>query len=69
MRKDARPPTEIMVAFVDNNKAEYGVEPICKQIQIAPSSCYEHKGRERDPDRLPDRIKRDMKLELDIQRV
>jgi transposase InsO family protein len=59
----------MMKVFVDKNKAEYGVEPICRQIQIAPSSYYEHKRRERDPDRLPDRIKRDTKLELDIQRV
>jgi len=58
----------MMVTFVDSNKAEYGVELICRQIQIAPSSYYEHKRRERDPDRLPDRIKRDMKLELEIQR-
>ena len=69
MRKKARPPTEMMVTFVDSNKAEYGVEPICRQIQIAPSSYYEHKVCERDPDRLPSRIKRDMRLELDIQRV
>lgn len=59
----------MMMVFVDRNKEEYGVEPICRQIQIAPSSYYEHKRRERDPDRLPDRIKQDMKLELDIQRV
>ena len=58
-----------MVAFVDSNKAEYGVEPICNEIWIASSSYYEYKARERDPDRLPDRIKRDMRLELDIQRV
>ena len=57
------------MVFVDRNKAEYGVEPVCRQIQIAPSSYYEHKRRERDLDRLPDRIKRDMKLELQIQRV
>ncbi len=58
-----------MVTFVDSNKAEHGVEPICRQIQIAPSSYYEYKARERAPDRLSDRIKRDMRLELDIQRV
>ena len=59
----------MMMVFVDRNKAEYGIELICRQIQIAPSSYYEHKRRERDPDRLPGRIKRDKKLELDIQRV
>mgnify|MGYP006324358427 FL=1 len=57
------------VVFVDQHKEQYGVEPICRQIQIAPSSYYEHKVRERDPDRLPDRIKRDKELESDIQRV
>lgn len=59
----------MMVVFVDRHKEQYGVESICRQIQIAPSSYYEHKARERNTDRLPGRIKRDMKLELDIQRV
>ncbi|GKS69339.1 transposase [Nitrosomonas sp. PY1] len=58
-----------MVTFIDSNKAKYGVEPICNEIWIAPSSYYAHKARERDADRLPDRIKRDIKLELDIQRI
>lgn len=57
------------VVFVDQHKEQYGVEPICKQIQIAPSSYYEHKARERDPDRQSDRIKRDKELESDIRRV
>ena len=42
---------------------------MCRQVQIAPSSYYEHKARERNSDRLPERIKREMKLELDIQRI
>jgi putative transposase len=58
-----------MVGFIDQHKDQYGVEPICRQIQIAPSSYYEQKARERDPDRLPERIKRDKALERDIQRV
>lgn len=58
------------VVFVDQHKKQYGVESICRQVQIAPSSYYEHKARERDPDRLPPgRIKRDKALEGDIQRV
>ncbi|GJL76610.1 IS3 family transposase [Nitrosomonas sp.] len=44
-------------------------QPICRQIQIASSSYYEYKTRERDPDRLPDPIKRDKTLEREIQRV
>ena len=58
-----------MAIFVDQHKAQYGVEPICRQIQIAPSSYYERKARERDPDRLPERLRRDRRLERDIQRI
>ena len=58
-----------MVGFINQHKDQYGVEPICRQIQIAPSSYYEQKARERDPDRLPERIKRDKALEREIQRV
>ena len=57
------------MVFIDQHRKQYGVEPICRQIQIAPSSYYEHKARERDSDRLPNRIKRDRVLERDIQRV
>ncbi len=57
------------VLFIDQHKTQYGVEPICRQVQIAPSSYYEHKARERNPDRLSDRAKRDKVLECDIQRV
>lgn len=55
--------------FIDQYKEQYGAEPICKQIQITPSSYYEHKAREQDPDRLPDRIKRDKALERVMQCV
>ena len=58
-----------MAIFVDQHKEQYGIEPICKQIQIAPSSYYEHKARQRDPERLADRVKRDRALERDIQRI
>lgn len=55
--------------FIDQHRQRYGVEPICRQIQIAPSSYYEHKVREHDPERLPARIKRDRILEHEIRRV
>ena len=38
-------------------------------MPISPSTYYEFKAREDDPDRLPDRIKRDHLLEFDIKRV
>jgi len=58
-----------MVSFIDEHRGEHGVEPICKQLPIAPSTYYEHKSYEKDPDRASDRSKRDRWLEVEIQRV
>jgi transposase InsO family protein len=57
------------VRFIDEHRACYGVEPICSVLPIAPSSYYEHKARERDPSRLPERAQRDRALREEIQRV
>ncbi len=58
-----------MIAFVDDNKVEYGVEPICDVIEIAPSTYYERKRQEREPDRRSVRVKRDEALMPEIRRV
>ena len=58
-----------MVAFIDQQREVHGVEPICEQLPIAPSTYYEHRAREADPERLPDRAKRDTKLRVEIDRV
>ena len=58
-----------MMSFVDVHREEYGVEPICAELPIAPSTYYEQKAREVNPDRLPARAKRDAELEVDIRRV
>jgi transposase InsO family protein len=58
-----------MVAFIDAHRATYGVEPICAQLPIAPSTYYEHKVRQADPTRLPSRVRRDIELSEDIRRV
>jgi putative transposase len=34
-----------MVAFIDANRAEFGVEPICRVLQVAPSTYYAVKSR------------------------
>jgi transposase InsO family protein len=57
------------VAFVDDHRDEYGVEPICRVLPIAPSTYYEQKARQADPYRLPPRIRHDMALRDEIQRV
>jgi putative transposase len=46
-----------------------GVEPICEQLPIAPSTYYEHKSRQADPSRLPPRVQRDAELSGSIHRV
>ena len=58
-----------MVSFIDAHRKAYGIEPICKVLPIAPSTYFEQKSRERDPDRLPARAKRDAVLRCDIRRV
>jgi transposase InsO family protein len=58
-----------MVSFIDEHRDEYGVEPICTQLPIAPSTYYEHKARETDPERVPPRGRRDRELSDEIQRV
>jgi transposase InsO family protein len=58
-----------MVAFVDTHRETYGVESICSQLPIAPSTYYEHAARRKDPERLPARAKRDAMLREHIDRV
>ena len=58
-----------MMAFIDAHRDEYGVESICAQLPLAPSTYYEHKAREVDPTRVPARTQRDRELKVDIQRV
>jgi len=41
----ARPPTEVIVGFIDENRKELGVEPICKELQVAPRTYYAAKTR------------------------
>jgi putative transposase len=58
-----------MVSFIDAHRDEYGVESICRQLPIAPSTYYEHKARAADSERLPPRARRDEALKPDIRRV
>jgi hypothetical protein len=58
-----------MCDFIDAHRDEFGVESICAQLPIAPSTYYEQKARERDPASLPDRAHRDHELRSHIRRV
>ena len=58
-----------MTTFIDTHRDAYGVEPICAELPIAPSTYYEQKARQADPSRLPERIKRDNILEEKIRQI
>lgn len=47
-----------MVAFIDEHRDVYGVEPICRELPIAPSQYFEAKSRSRDPSCLPRRMRK-----------
>jgi len=57
-----------MVSFIDEHRAEYGVEPIGAQRPIAPSVYYEPKARQSSPERLPPRARREAAWSAEIQR-
>lgn len=57
------------MSFIDVHRGAYGVEPLCRQLPIAPSTYYEHQARQADPKRLPARWQRDQVLTADIRRV
>ena len=57
------------MTFLDEHRDAYGVESICSVLPIAPSTYYEQKARQADPDRLPTRAKQDRVLSEEILRV
>jgi hypothetical protein len=38
-----------MIAFIDDHRGAYGVEPICRVLPIAPSTYHAHAARRADP--------------------
>lgn len=58
-----------MVAFIDEHRAAYGVESICRVLPIAPATYYGHRTRRQDPSRASARSRRDADLRVAIRRV
>ena len=58
-----------MIAFIDDHREVYGVEPICRVLPIAPSTYHAHAARRADPARAPTRVRRDAELCEMIRRV
>ncbi len=55
--------------LVDDLESLHGVEPICRELDIAPSTLYWQKRRVQHPELRSERAKRDDELRLEIQRV
>jgi transposase InsO family protein len=58
-----------MTAFIDAHRQEYGVEPICRVLQIAPSAFYERVRKRREPHRRSARERQDEALKPKVLRV
>jgi transposase InsO family protein len=57
------------VGFINEHRSEYGVEPICEVLPIAPSTYFEHRRRQLRPETRPARAKRDDELRPLIRNI
>ena len=58
-----------MKAFIDEHRDEYGVEPICRVLPIAPSTYRAHAARRVHPGLRSNRAKVDEVLSPEVERV
>ena len=58
-----------MIRFIEDHRADHGVEPICKVLPIAPATFYDHLAKRADPSRMSYRAQRDADLTPEIERV
>jgi putative transposase len=58
-----------MVRFLHDHRDQYGIEPMCAVVPIAPSTYFRQRARQVDPTRRSARARRDDDLRIAIQRV
>lgn len=58
-----------MIAFIEEHRGVFGVEPICKVLPVAPSTYYEQRAISKDPDLASVRAKSDAAMCIEIDRV
>jgi putative transposase len=58
-----------MIAFIDDHRAAYGVEPICRVLRIAPSTYHARAAVRAYPAKGSARSRRDGELRAEIRRV
>ena len=57
------------MSFIDGHREELGIEPICRELAVAPSSYHEHAARLADPGKRSARAQRDDTIKEQIKRV
>jgi putative transposase len=58
-----------MIAFIDDHREAYGVEPICRVLPIAPSTYHARAAQRVDPAKASPRARQDLVLMEQIRRV
>jgi transposase InsO family protein len=58
-----------MIAFIDQYRDRYGVEPICAVLPIAPSTYFLHRAHQADPTTRSARAQSDDERRTEIRRV
>ena len=58
-----------MTAFIDEFRGQYGVEPICRVLPIAPSTYHARAAVRRDPSLASPRARRDDALRGRIREI
>lgn len=58
-----------MINFIDDYRSVFGVEPICRVLEVAPSTFYAFKAAERDPNLVSDRCRQDRVDRVAIKQV
>jgi len=57
------------MSFIDSHREELGIEPICRELAVAPSSYHAHAARLADPAKRSARSRRDDEIKEQIGQV
>lgn len=55
--------------LIERLSGEYGVGPVCRELDIAPSTYYWHRQRQQHPEQGSRREKHDIQMIQEIKRV
>ena len=59
----------MVMSFIDSHREELGIEPICRELAVAPSSYHAHAARLADPAKRSARSRRDDEIKEQIGQV